>query len=242
MQALNSLLKDVDDSWKEILRASLLALDEKYLDFLLKDEGYFPSKDNFLNAFKTLPLQKTKYILFGQDPYPRKESATGYAFIDGKVKDIFSQNGFSKEVNKATSLRNFLKMTLLCAGKLQEDNLSQEAISKLDKNGLCKELIEVKRNFEKNGVLLLNISLIFTSKDDAKHHFKIWKKFLEIFLKKIDDKGIELILFGNIAKDISNLKSSKDYKKHLFKHPYNIDFIHDKKAHRILGPMRLIFC
>src|SRR5660397_246794 len=80
----------VDTSWQDIIEYAYLGLSPEYRDFLEKDKGYFPSYDNFLNAFKTLPLEQVKYILFGQDPYPREESAIGYAFIDGAVKTLFS--------------------------------------------------------------------------------------------------------------------------------------------------------
>jgi len=124
---------NLDPSWKEIVSDALNSLDKEYLNFLSNDKSYFPDKNNFLNAFKTLPLNKTKYILFGQDPYPRYESAGGYAFIDMKVKTLFSsEGGFSKEVNKATSLRNMMKMFLLCEGKLKDD-FSKDGCYKKDR-------------------------------------------------------------------------------------------------------------
>jgi len=115
------MIQKTHPSWHKILEKSFALLPPEYQEFIKHDKRYFPDIDNFLNAFKTLPLDKTKYILFGQDPYPRQESAIGYAFIDGKVASIFSQNGLSKEVNRATSLRNFMKMLLLCEGALKDD-------------------------------------------------------------------------------------------------------------------------
>ena len=92
-------------SWQALLSGAYDKLDRTYRDFLEKDREYFPSQTEYLNAFKTLPRHKVKYILFGQDPYPRKESAKGYAFIDAKVESIFSDTGLSKEVNRATSTK-----------------------------------------------------------------------------------------------------------------------------------------
>jgi len=216
-----------------------LSLDREYLDFLLKNEGYFPDIYNFLNAFKTISLEDTKYILFGQDPYPRKESAIGYAFIDGRVKEIFSKNGLSKEVNRATSLRNFIKMLLFCSNYLKED-LSQSAIAKIDKSSLVKTVSELRKNFEKNGVLLLNSALIFTKKEESKHHIKAWKLFVQTLLCYLKDKNIELILFGGAAKDILKLNCAKEFKSYNFLHPYNIDFIKDREVHRLFGSMNLL--
>ena len=192
------ILDSVDASWREILQNSLSALDGEYLEFLKTDKNYFPDRENFLNAFKTLPLDKTRYILFGQDPYPRKESAIGYAFIDGKVDAIFSEAGLSKEVNRATSLRNFMKMVMVCDGKLKDD-FSKEAVAKVDKSSYIQNIHQLRENFEKNGVLLLNMALVFTTKEESKKHVKEWNSFVREFLKNLQENDIELILFGKMA-------------------------------------------
>jgi len=240
LQELNSLLSGVDESWREVLFEAFGSFDGEYLSYILGNNDFFPDRDNFLNAFKTLPLNKTKYILFGQDPYPRKESATGYAFIDGKVKEIFSQKGLSKEVNRATSLRNFIKMLLLCKGLIDENELSQEKISTIDKNGLCDNIWCLKNNFEKSGVLLLNMALIFSSKDESRMHLKRWKSFIETLLFCLKDRDITLILFGRASKEVDKFQFSQEYKKVFFPHPYNIEFITNKEVHRFFKPMNLL--
>ena len=95
-------LNGIDSEWEEILLPALKSLEPNYQEWLLSSKSYHPSKDKILRAFSTLKPKDLKFILFGQDPYPRKESATGYAFIDGRVKNIFSDTGLSKEVNRAT--------------------------------------------------------------------------------------------------------------------------------------------
>jgi uracil-DNA glycosylase len=233
------ILDNVDPLWREILDDSLSSLSPKYLEFLQNDDTYFPDINNFLNAFKTLPLDKTKYILFGQDPYPRQESAIGYAFIDGKVKSIFSENGLSKEVNKATSLRNFIKMAFVCKDELKDD-FSKEAVAKIDKTPYIKSIHELKENFEKNGVLLLNMALVFTAKEDSKKHVKEWNSFVKKLLFNLQNRDIELILFGKMAEVLEKLEETKSFKKHTMPHPYNIGFITDKNAHRLFKPMNLL--
>ena len=240
MKVLNNILKDIHPSWRSILKDALDELDKEYLNFLINDKTFFPDIYNFLNPFKTLPLQEVKYILFGQDPYPRKESAIGYAFIDARVKEIFTSKGFSKEVNRATSLRNFIKMLLLCEGLLNEDDLSQNAIANIESRNLCSNTLELKDNFEKNGVLLLNMALIFTKKEESKYHLRVWRAFMQSLLCSIKEYDIKLILFGNAAKDIEKLRCSKVFDKLFFMHPYNVDFIKDKKAHRLFKPMSLM--
>jgi uracil-DNA glycosylase len=230
----------VDPSWKEIVEYAYDGLSPKYREFLEKDEGYFPTFSNFLNAFNTLELKNTKYILFGQDPYPRRESANGYAFIDANVKTLFSQKGFSKEVNKATSLRNFLKMLLLSDGYLEEDNLSQEAISKIDKSEFINSIDALRENFERSGILLLNTALIFTCKEDTKLHVKEFRVFMQRLLSKLQKSKIELILFGAMAKDIKkSLPSALEFKTVETLHPYNVGFITDEKVQKFFKPLHL---
>jgi len=231
----------VDDSWQTIINKSLNNLDDNYLDFLQQNEEYFPNQSNFLNAFKTLPLHKTKYILFGQDPYPRQASAIGYAFIDGDVKSLWDEkNGLSKEVNKATSLRNFLKMLLVCEGKISQNDTSKEAIIKANTQEYIQSITEFKDNFEKNGVLLLNTALIFTTKDDSKKHVKMWKPFVGALLKQIKDENIKLILFGSMAKEIEKFEISNDFDKFYCEHPYNVSFITNKNVQELFGQMKLL--
>ncbi len=230
----------VDSSWQEIIEYAYGGLSPEYREFLEKDEGYFPTFSNFLNVFHTLSLDKTKYILFGQDPYPRQKSANGYAFIDANVKSIFSLKGFSKEVNKATSLRNFFKMLLLCDGYLKENNLTQEAISKIDKSEFINSIDELRLNFERNGILLLNTALVFTCKEDTKLHVKEFRVFMQRLLSRLTEYNIELILFGSMAKDVKkSLPSALEFKTIETLHPYNIGFIADKKVQEFFKPFSL---
>jgi uracil-DNA glycosylase len=231
----------VDDSWQNVINDSLNNLDKNYLEFLYTNKGYFPNKNYFLNAFKTLPLSKTKYILFGQDPYPRINSASGYAFIDNAVKNIWNKtNGFSKNVNKATSLRNFLKMLLICDGKLDIQNTSKKDIMRIDTSNYIQNIEQLKNNFEKNGVLLLNMALIFTTKNRSNFHIKNFQPFINNLLLSIKNHNIKLILFGNIAKGIQKLYISKEYQKYLFEHPYNNSFIASLEVHNLFSKMKLL--
>ncbi len=127
----------------------------------------------------------------------------------------------------------------MCDGKLH-DNLSQESIAKIDKTPYVKSLHDMRVNFEKNGVLLLNAALIFTTKEESKKHIKEWKIFVQTLLEQLGGKEIELILFGRAAKDLEKFEITKDYKKHIMPHPYNISFIHDKNAHGLFGGMGLL--
>ncbi|MFK5881609.1 MAG: uracil-DNA glycosylase [Sulfurospirillum sp.] len=231
----------VDSSWQGIIEKSYSKFRPAYRNFLENDKDYFPSYDNFLNAFKTLPVDKTRYILFGQDPYPREESAIGYAFIDGGVGDIFSENGLSKSVNRATSLRNFIKMLLVSKEVLSEDDCTPNAIKKLDKKYFIRNIMELKDNFEKNGVLLLNMSLIFTSKKETPLHVKEFLPFISELLWQIQNRDIGLIMLGNISKKIQKkIPHCKDFRIFEAMHPYNIGFIKDSSVRDFFKPMNLL--
>lgn len=226
-------------SWETLLIKAYASLDEDYQRFLEEDKDYFPSKTNYFNAFKTLHKDKVKYILFGQDPYPRKESAGGYAFIDTNVKKLFSDSGLSKEVNRATSLRNFIKMALLARGDLKEDT-SQESIAKVDKTDLIDSIGELRENFEKNGVLLLNTALIFTDKRSSARHIKAWQPFIQSLLTSLEEDTPKLILFGTHAKGLKKNFSLEKFETIEIEHPYNTTFIHNEKALELFGNMNLL--
>ena len=227
-------------SWGNILQEAYGELEEEYRRFLEKNSGYFPDRDNYLNAFRTLPKEKVKYILFGQDPYPRAESANGYAFIDAKVKSIFSDKGLSKEVNRATSLRNFIKMALVARGNLTLDDLSQEAIAAVDKTPLITTIEELRSNFEKNGVLLLNTALVFTDKKSSTKHVKAWRPFVQSLLRSLAVQQPKLILFGTHAKELKKNLPLENFEAIELEHPYNHTFIGNPKALELFGPMSLL--
>lgn len=227
-------------SWDNILADAYTSLEKEYQKFLEEDKDYFPSKENYFNAFKTLHKDKVKYILFGQDPYPRKESAGGYAFIDMKVQKLFSPSGLSKEVNRATSLRNFIKMALVASHRLTTEDTSQESIVRLDKTGMIDSIDELRLNFEKNGVLLLNTALIFTDKKSTKKHVKAWQPFVQTLLGALEENAPKLILFGAHAKDLKKQFSLDAFETIELEHPYNHTFISNPKALDLFGPMKLL--
>jgi uracil-DNA glycosylase len=235
---MKNAIHDIDKSWD----INLESLDDSYIEFLKNDSGYIPTKTNIFNALKTLAKNDVKFVLFGQDPYPRRESASGYAFIDGAVKEIFSSNGtLAKEVNRATSLRNFIKMALVAKGDLSLMDTSPKAIEKINKANLIDSIEELKNNFEKNGILLLNTSLVFTDKKSTTYHTRAWKPFMEDLLSSFDRNRVKLILFGNAAKELyKSMPDISSFEAIELEHPYNLSFISNSKAIELFGPMDLM--
>ncbi len=228
------------ESWRTLLDQAYHEMDHEYRTFLRENRDYFPDQENYFNAFKTLPKDKVKYILFGQDPYPRVESAGGYAFIDMHVKTLFSSTGLSKAVNRATSLRNFIKMALVASEELSKEDTSQEALAKIDKSQKIDTIDALRRNFEKNGVLLLNTALIFTDKKSSSKHIKAWQPFIKRMLKELEQQEPKLILFGTHAKALKKQLPLEKFETIELEHPYNHSFISNPEAHQLFGPMRLL--
>src|SRR5687768_2561868 len=105
----------VHPSWHDCLNTALQQMDLTYLEKLKLTENWLPGPEKIFAAF-SLPVSKVNYLLFGESPYPRPTSANGYAFWDAAVTELWSPLGMSKKVNRATSLRNFMKMLLVAEG------------------------------------------------------------------------------------------------------------------------------
>ena len=231
----------VGNDWYDILVDAMAEMDYTYLKFLETNKEYIPDKNVFLNAFQRLSYGKTRYVLFGQDPYPRKESAIGEAFIDGAVTDLWSATGLSKAVNRATSLRNIMKMLLLTHGYLSDSGITQKEIAKIDKTGLISSILDLRDNFVKNGVLLLNTSLVFTSSKDTMFHTAKWKPFIRRILAALDD-DVVLILLGNFAKRyVGGLTEARKFKKVEFDHPFNMSFVRSSEVQSFFKRFGLIY-
>ena len=230
----------VDESWRDLLTAALRELPPEYLDFLLYG-SYLPGIERLLAPFSTMRYAECRYILFGQDPYPRKESAAGYAFIDGRVDRIFSpKGGLTSEVNRATSLRNFIKMLLVVRGGLECSDLSASAVAAADKRGMISTMRELRLNFEKAGVLLLNAAAVFEDSSRTRYHTAIWRAFTDRLLSGMNDISPRLILLGRHAAAIADLPGAGALQSLKAEHPYNISFICNESMHALFSPMRLL--
>lgn len=227
-------------SWQPLLSKACAKLDPNYLKQLAQDPSWLPGADAIFNAF-SLPLANTRYILFGESPYPRKASANGYAFWDARVTDLWSATGLSTQVNRATSLRNFIKMLLVAAGSLQPHDTSQTAIAALDKGELVQSNDELFANLQQQGFLLLNACLALREQNKQRDA-RYWLPFMQTLLAEIQTlkPEIELILFGAIAKTILDLPASQTFKTLQSEHPYNISFIHNPEILAFFKPLALL--
>lgn len=233
---MQNLVEQVHSEWRSMLTQALTTMDNHYLATLQTDDQWLPGLGTMFAAF-TMPLTATRYILLGESPYPRPQSANGYAFWDEAVHSLWSTTGFSKEVNRATSLRNLLKMLLYARGDLSVD-FSQTAIAHIDKSRFLQTGEQLFHGFMKKGFLLLNASLVY-SENKVVYHARHWRPFIHSILKQLAEfhPSVQLVLFGRIAEQVpqTNLPSGL-----LAEHPYNISFITNPEVVSFFKPLDLL--
>lgn len=252
-----SILKAVDladKSWRPILLDGLEAILEATPEYLatLAEDDYLPTDGRLFAAFMQ-PLQNVHYVLVGEGPYPRPESATGVCFMDGAVGDLWSEKGLSKPVNRATSLRNFMKMLLVTEGYLSIEKTSGEAIAEIalqaraTDSPLIQTLPQLQDNLHKHGFLLLNAALVYRPQVPPMKEGKAWQPFLQKVLCALADNADAdnrapptLVLWGKVAELLSGLPANARFPKAISEHPYNISFIANPVMQALFGPMRLL--
>lgn len=231
-------LSNIHPQWQPLVDTALKTLSPGYLSALENSASWLPGADKIFNAFR-LPKDKTRYILFGESPYPRAASANGYAFWDNAVSNIWDPKGFSKAVNRATSLRNWIKMLLVANGALTE-NFSQQAIAKLDKSRWIQTLDELFQNLLDHGFLLLNASLVLSNQSVQKD-VSAWRPFMASILSQLADERKELtvILLGLKAQPIAELCHSP-LTCFSAEHPYQLSFITNPNVVEFFRPFDLL--
>ncbi|MFC3909434.1 uracil-DNA glycosylase [Legionella dresdenensis] len=221
-----------------MLKNALGCMDAAYLSELVTQKDWLPGYNNLFAAFSQ-PLSATRYILLGESPYPRPQSANGYAFWDEAVTSLWSDKGFSKEVNRATSLRNIMKMLLIARGDLRDD-LSQSAIAQLDKAPYCKTAEQFFRAMIRKGFLLLNATLVFRV-GEVKYHARHWRPFMTSLFLQLSalEQPIQFILFGKIAAEVPEARL---FECLIAEHPYNLSFITNPVVLEFFKPLDLLSC
>src|SRR5690606_25871439 len=178
-----------DPAWQPLLKAALERVHENdpaYLPALARDH-YLPTQGRLFAAFRQ-PLDAVRYVLVGEGPYPRPDSATGVCFMDGAVNSLWSEKGLSKPVNRATSLRNFMKMLLVADGQLTLANTTGEALSEISDRAraasdeVIQTLPEWRASRTAHGFLLLSATLVFRKQVPPVREAKAWLPFLQVVL------------------------------------------------------------
>ncbi|RYE70129.1 MAG: uracil-DNA glycosylase [Oxalobacteraceae bacterium] len=245
--AILDALQLADASWRPHLAAGLEAMMRATPDYLpaLAGDDYLPTDGRLFAAF-ALPLDRVRYVLVGEGPYPRAESATGVCFMDGAVGDLWSDTGLSKPVNRATSLRNFMKMLLVADGRLQVDDTGGAALAPIAKaaraGGAIQTLADLQDKLLGQGFLLLNASLVFRKHVAPVVDARAWVPFQQAVFAGLAAcrEQPTLVLWGKIAEQLKKVPESEVFPKIQAEHPYNLSFIGHQGMHRLFGPMQLL--
>jgi uracil-DNA glycosylase len=246
MGDIDSLLdrSRVHDEWRPLLADALATIAPAYLASLLRQRNWLPGPDRLLAAFRR-DRTGLRYLLLGESPYPRRESANGIAFYDAAVGELWGDRGLSKTVNRATSLRNIVKAALLAEGRLHRDNdgkITQAAISRLDKQGLVRTLAEIFDNLESAGFLLFNATPVLHPERKPVAEARYWRGFVESLLASIDRHGQQptLLLWGKIAKLVEGMPASRKFPRLVCEHPYNLSFIDNPEMQQLFAQLRVL--
>jgi uracil-DNA glycosylase len=252
--SISDQLSLADPSWQPVLRAGLEAVagaNPAYLLELAADD-YLPKGGRMFAAFSQ-PLERVRYVLVGEGPYPREQSATGYCFMDGAVDALWSEKGLSKAVNRATSLRNFMKMLLVAEGQLKKGNTSGDALKHIAEaaqapgSDAIATRAELQDNLLRHGFLLLNATLVFRPHVPPLKEARAWQPLLQAVLDglaghaaKREVKPPTLVLWGKAAELLNGVPANALFPKAISEHPYNLSFIDNPDMQAVFGPMHLL--
>lgn len=241
-------------SWRPALHAGLAAVAKANPAYLpeLAGDRYLPTDGRTFAAF-SLPLDSVRHVLVGEGPYPRPESATGYCFMDGAVLALWSEKGLSKQVNRATSLRNFMKMLLVADGHLRQGHTSGAAlepvavVANAPGSPWIQTRAELQENLLRQGFLLLNAALVFRPHVPPLKEARAWQPLLQAVLAALAEHAHArqaeppaLVLWGKAAELLSGVPANALFPKVVSEHPYNLSFIDHVGMQRLFGPMQLL--
>ncbi len=250
---IETALANAHPSWTTVLKQGLKGIEKNTPDYLdsLEEGSFLPTQGRLFAAF-SLPMNKVRYILIGEGPYPREASASGYCFMDAAVQDLWAEEGLSKPVNRAVSLRNFIKMLLVADEKLQPDDTGKTAMKRFVNDSLKadKTFIQTGQELQSNmldkGFLLLNAALVFRQGVPAAKETRYWQPFLNTVLEALairqagQAQPVTLVLWGKMAERFQSQFEGTSYRIAVSEHPYNLSFIGNAVMQALFQPLHLL--
>ncbi|KAL9647449.1 hypothetical protein ABK040_006810 [Willaertia magna] len=192
----------LNDFWKKTELPTIIKEKKDASYFLGKDRDskIIPKLENTFRALNEMTdVKECKVVIFGQDPYPREESAVGIAFFDGEITKY--TDSFSP------SFRNIIKNVLYSFDELEKS----DKVDTLRKTLKKLNMIDPPEWFNetmKQNVLWLNTALTYESKEGLDKHTTFWKPIIEEILNillKNSSKGIVFVLWGGHAKKLKTV-------------------------------------
>jgi uracil DNA glycosylase len=205
--ALAALFEGGGEPWQPLL-APVLARHHEAETFIgpQRDKTIVPLRELTFQALKPNPPGKWRVVIFGQNPYPRVESATGIAMFDNAFSDWQSP-----QFGKVTSIRCIIKAACIHEHKIDKATSTADVRRLLTEHAVVGPP-EWFHAMLAQGVLLLNASLT-ASTDDAlstSRHTAFWKPIVETIVEEIlkakakggagADGGVVFAWWGSHAK------------------------------------------
>ncbi len=189
-------LERIDPSWNPFLINENLDLIRQIEQAILNQDIEYTPGAQFVLRFLSVPLDKVRVLILGQDPYPQKGVATGRAFEVGSLKSW-------QETFNNISLKNIIR-AIYYSNKNQYLKYS-EIKKEIGLYFQLKSPDQLFASWEEQGVLLLNTSFS-CQLGKPNSHEKIWAPFTHKLLHFIADKKQDVVWFiwGNNAKSIIN--------------------------------------
>ncbi|MGW0659854.1 ADP-ribosyltransferase domain-containing protein [Streptodolium elevatio] len=169
-----------------------------------------PVRELTFQALKPNPPHKWKVVVFGQNPYPRPESATGIAMFDNTFHD-WKDSQFGRVV----SIRCIIKAAAMWKYGIPKKTPIAEIRGLLEK----QETVQPPEWFQAmltQGVLLLNAAL--TANSDASRgtdrHTAFWRPVVERIVEEIlkakqdadeEDRGVVFAWWGAHARNLKKI-------------------------------------
>ncbi len=181
--------------WEKFLSDSI-DFDRFYFqlfEFLKGFGSIIPEPELIFNVFNYVDPEGVRCVLYGEDPYPRVTSACGISFWDKEVTAW-------EDRTRGNSVKNILKGLLIHKKKVGFEAGIDECRRAAKENGLLSPA-DLFLDWLDMGVLMINSSLTFSTKDDKKKHFNFWKEFHTILINKLNrrENSPRYILWGGKA-------------------------------------------
>lgn len=185
----------IENSWKLFLEHEF---NKTYFEGLVSfvksqysTQTVYPSPANIFRAFNSLPVDKVKVVILGQDPYHTPGVADGLAFSTLKGNKVPpSLQNIYKEINDEFS------------DGFGPDSANRINYSNYNNPDLTRWALQ--------GVLLLNTSLTVRKGEPASHSKVGWQIFTDAVITELGkiDRPLVFILWGSHARNKKTLIQS----------------------------------
>lgn len=209
--ALTELFKGGGEPWLPLLKPVIEAQPDA-ARFIGPARGpeVVPVRELTFQALKPNPPHKWKVVIFGQNPYPRPESATGIAMFDNTFHD-WKDSQFGRVV----SIRCIIKAAAMWKYGIPKKTPIADIRALLKK----QDTVQPPEWFQAmltQGVLLLNAALTASSEGarGADPHTAFWRPVAERIVEEIlkakqnadeEDRGVVFAWWGAHARNLKKI-------------------------------------